>query len=210
MYPDKDAEVGTMLLEIRGLSDGSGFADIDLSVRAGEIIGLTGIIGSGREELVDTIYGIRKARRGTVEIDGDPTKLRSPAHAVQSGLVLVPRDRRNDGLVLDMSVGDNINVATLDMVSSKLGWLFRGQARDRSDELVEQLDVRPRAIGHHRPVPERRQPAEGGAGSMAGHRIQGFRARQPDSRGRRGRSQRDLCVDRPACRGRLRGHHLLE
>ena len=144
MYPEKDAEAGTMLLEIRGLSDGSRFADVDLSVRAGEIVGLTGIIGSGREELVDTIYGIRKARRGTVEIDGDPTKLRSPAHAVQSGLVLVPRDRRNDGLVLDMSVGDNINVATLDMVSSKLGWLFRGQARELSDELVGQLDVRPR------------------------------------------------------------------
>lgn len=144
MYPDRTTEAGTTLLDIHGLSDGSRFAEVDISVSAGEIVGLTGIIGSGREELADTIYGIRKSRRGTVEIEGDPIKLRSPAHAVQAGLVLVPRDRRNDGLVLDMSVGDNINVATLDVVSSNLGWLFRGQARNRSDKLVEQLDVRPR------------------------------------------------------------------
>ena len=144
MYPDKQAEAGDALLEVSGLSDGSRFSDVDFSVKAGEIVGLTGIIGSGREELVDSIYGIRRTRRGTVEIDGSPVKLRSPAQAVQSGLVLVPRDRRNDGLVLDMSVGDNVNMATLDMVSSKLGWLFRGQARDRSDQLVDQIDVRPR------------------------------------------------------------------
>ena len=144
MYPDRRAEAGDTLLEVSGLSDGSRFSDVGFSVRAGEIVGLTGIIGSGREALVDSIYGIRRARRGTVAIDGIPVKLRSPAQAVHSGLVLVPRDRRNDGLVLDMSVGDNVNVATLDNVSSKLGWLLRGQARDRSDQLVEQLDVRPR------------------------------------------------------------------
>ena len=144
MYPDKQAEVGDTLLEVQGLSDGSRFSDVDISVKAGEIVGLTGIIGSGREQLVDSIYGIRRVRRGTIEVDGNPVKLRSPAQAVQSGLVLVPRDRRNDGLVLDMGVGDNVNMATFDMVSSKLGWLFRGQARERSDQLVERLDVRPR------------------------------------------------------------------
>ena len=144
MYPDKQAELGDALLEVKGLSDGSRFSDVGFSVKAGEIVGLTGIIGSGREALVDSIYGIRRVRRGTVEVDGSPVKLRSPAQAIRSGLVLVPRDRRNDGLVLDMSVGDNVNVATLDEVSSKLGWLLRGQARDRSDQLVEQLDVRPR------------------------------------------------------------------
>lgn len=144
MYPYRKAEVGDTALKVSGLSDGSRFSNVNFSVRAGEIVGLTGIIGSGREALVDSIYGIRRVRRGTVAVDGSPVELRSPTQAVQSGLVLVPRDRRNDGLVLDMSVSDNVNVATLDMVSSKSGWLLRGQARDRSDQLVERLDVRPR------------------------------------------------------------------
>ena len=144
MYPDRKPEAGETVLEVSGLSDGSRFSDVNFSVRTGEILGLTGIIGSGREALVDTIYGIRRTRRGSLTIDGAPVKLRSPAQAVRSGLVLVPRDRRNDGLVLDMSVGDNVNMATLDKVSSKLGWLMRAQARRQSDEFAEQLDVRPR------------------------------------------------------------------
>lgn len=144
MYPDRTAATGATVLEVSGLGDGVRFNNVDFSVSAGEIVGLTGIIGSGREELVDAIYGIRRTRRGTIQIEGTPVKLRAPTHAVRAGLVLVPRDRRNDGLVLDMNVGDNINVATLDDVSSTLGWLYRGQARDRSDQLVEHLDVRPR------------------------------------------------------------------
>ena len=144
MYPDRTAQATDTVLDVCGLGDGVRFSDVDFSIKAGEIVGLTGIIGSGREELVDAIYGIRRMRRGTVKIEGTPVKLRSPARAVRAGLVLVPRDRRNDGLVLDMSVGDNINVATLDDVSSTLGWLYRGRARDRSDKLAQRLDVRPR------------------------------------------------------------------
>ena len=82
-----------------------------------------------------------------MRIGGAPVRLRSPADAVAAGAVLVPRDRRKDGLVLDMSVGDNINLATLDDVSTRLGWLRRALARARADRLVDRLDVRPRRSG---------------------------------------------------------------
>ncbi|MCY4258239.1 MAG: sugar ABC transporter ATP-binding protein [bacterium] len=144
MYPESQATPANTVLEVDGLSDGIRFVDASFSVRAGEIVGLTGIIGSGREALVDSIYGQRRVSKGTLAVAGKPIKLRSPAQAVSAGLVLVPRDRRNDGLVLDMSVADNVNVATLEMVSSKLGWHRRQQAAQRADQLVEQLDVRPR------------------------------------------------------------------
>ena len=144
VYPERRSAPGRRLLEVDGLGDGHRLNDVSLSVGAGEIVGLAGIVGSGRAELVDTLYGVRRARSGRVLLDGTPIPVTSPARAVEAGLVLVPRDRRNDGLVLDMSVADNVNVATLDEVST-FGWLNRGAAVRRSDEQVERLDVRPRA-----------------------------------------------------------------
>ena len=144
VYPPRRREPGRCLLEVDGLGDGQRFRDLALSVGAGEIVGLAGIIGSGRAELIDTLYGIRRTRSGEISVDGVPVAMTSPARAVKAGLVLVPRDRRNDGLVLDMNVADNINLATLDQVST-LGWLNRAAAAARSDEQVVRLDVRPRS-----------------------------------------------------------------
>ena len=141
LYPDRQAGLGEPLLQVSELSDGSSFSDVSFDVKAGEIVGLAGIIGSGRESLVDSIYGIQRSK-GTIRINGQDVSVRQPADAVKAGLVLVPRDRRNDGLVLNMSVADNINVATLEEVSAA-GWIKRGKAAARSDELVERLDIRP-------------------------------------------------------------------
>ncbi len=147
MYPERTAHAGEPVLEVSDLGDGSRFRNVSFEVRAGEVVGLAGIIGSGRLELIEAIYGIRRSRSGEVRIGGEAVTLRSPAVAVAAGAVLVPRDRRNDGLVLDMSVGDNINLATLDDVSTRLGWLRRALARARADRLVDRLDVRPRRSG---------------------------------------------------------------
>lgn len=144
LYPERRAvDEPTSVLEIEGLGDGSRFADVSFAVGAGEIVGIAGIIGSGREELIDTIYGLRKRSDGTMTVDGQVLNRISPPAAVNRGVVLVPRDRRGDGLVLEMSVSDNINLATLHDVSTR-GILRNGRARERSDRLVEQLDVRPR------------------------------------------------------------------
>ena len=144
VYPERRGAAGRELLRVDGLGDGHRFSDVSMSVSAGEIVGLAGIIGSGRAELVDTLYGIRRARSGRILLAGSPVSVTSPAKAVEAGMVLVPRDRRNDGLVLDMSVADNVNMATLGEVST-LGWLNRAAAAARSDEQAERLDVRPRA-----------------------------------------------------------------
>lgn len=142
IYPTREPHIRDILFEAESLSDPGRFRDVSFGVAAGEIVGLAGIIGSGREALVDCIYGIRRST-GTVKIGGTTVDIGQPADAVSAGLVLVPRDRRNDGLVLDMSVSDNINIATLSHVSTA-GWINQSKAVRRSDELVEQLDVRPR------------------------------------------------------------------
>ncbi len=142
LYPNRTHAAGEPLLSVRGLSDGNRFFDVDLTLRRGEILGIAGLIGSGREELVDTLYGLRKAKSGTIELADLPLKLSKPADAVGKGVVLVPRDRRGDGLVLAMNVMENINLASLEEVS-KLGWEMRGAARKRAEKLIGDLDIRP-------------------------------------------------------------------
>jgi len=113
-----------------------------LRVRHGEIVGIAGLVGSGREELVDVLYGLKRAQSGTLAINGKDLSINKPHTAVQNGIVLVPRDRRNAGLVLDMNMADNINLASLDEVSTAKLERYR-RSHHRAAELVQQLDIRP-------------------------------------------------------------------
>jgi len=111
-------------------------------VKQGEIVGIAGLVGSGREALVDVLYGLKKSSAGVIEIGNNKLDINNPHRAVNNGIVLVPRDRRNSGLVLEMSVTDNINLASLDEVSVLK--LERGSlARKRAAELINKLDIRP-------------------------------------------------------------------
>lgn len=143
LYPVKDHTISEPILELRNLSDGSKFAGIDLKIGKGEIVGIAGLIGSGREELTDTIYGLKQPTNGEIKLENISISITSPSVAVQNGIVLVPRDRRHDGLVLDMSVVDNINLASLDEVASAR-LENRAAAKARAEKLSETLDIRPR------------------------------------------------------------------
>lgn len=145
MYPPKQHKIGPALFSISKLSDCHRFMDVNLDVGEGEIVGIAGLIGSGREELVDTLYGLKQSVSGSLQLDGQSLRLRSPAAAVDAGIVLVPRDRRHDGLILDMTVADNVNLASLEEVSVCL-MERRGKAHERAEKLAEQLDIRPRNI----------------------------------------------------------------
>lgn len=143
LYPVKDHAISEPVLELQNLSDGSKFAGIDLKIGKGEIVGIAGLIGSGREELTDTIYGLKQPANGEIKLENTSISITSPSIAVQNGIVLVPRDRRHDGLILDMSVADNINLASLEEVASaKLE--KRAAAQERANNLSETLDIRPR------------------------------------------------------------------
>ncbi|MCY4300825.1 MAG: sugar ABC transporter ATP-binding protein [Aestuariivita sp.] len=142
MFPVKGDRVAGPGLEVVGLSDGRAFANISLHVEKGEILGIAGLIGSGREELIDTIYGLRKAQTGTFQLEGEPLAIKSAAQAVDAGIVLVPRDRRHDGLVLPMTMAENVTLATLDQNTS-LGLENRRVARERTEAQITALDIRP-------------------------------------------------------------------
>jgi ribose transport system ATP-binding protein len=142
LFPERSPSHGDVVLEIDALGDGRQFDNVSLTVARGEIVGIAGLLGSGCEELVDTLIGLRPRKKGRIRISGRKVNVTSPAVALRHGLVLIPRDRRHDGLVLDMTVADNLNLATLDDVSSA-GLVRRKAALERAESMVRKLDIRP-------------------------------------------------------------------
>jgi ribose transport system ATP-binding protein len=105
-------------LEVRNVRHvGGPAAPISFRVRAGEIVGMAGLVGAGRTELSEALFGLRRIESGEVRLDGRPVSLRSPADAVAAGLLLVPEDRRHHGLVLEASVQHNLGLPNLDRLS---------------------------------------------------------------------------------------------
>jgi ribose transport system ATP-binding protein len=136
--PDPAARV---VLEARGLHWDAGRDGIDLKLRAGEIVTLAGLIGAGRTELAETLFGIRASAKGSVHVNGAPLKLRSPSNAIAAGVYLVPEDRRVQGLVLADSVRNNISLPSLDRLQS-LRLVAAGRERELAEGMVKRLNVR--------------------------------------------------------------------
>ncbi|KHS69554.1 sugar ABC transporter ATPase [Pectobacterium brasiliense] len=141
----KTEKSGTPLLQVEQLTDRQHFQPIRFQVAAGEIVGIAGLLGSGREALIDAIYGITPAREGHITIEGQTLRPRSPVQVIAQRMALVPRDRRHDGLILPLSVADNINLASLPAVAWR-GWLRRKQAVAQANHLAQTLDIRPRDV----------------------------------------------------------------
>ena len=142
-------ELGDVLLDVRGLSRAGEFSDVSFTVRAGEIVGLAGLVGSGRSEVLETIFGARKPDSGVVTVDGKPLRPGSVASAVNAGIGLAPEERKSQALLLDMSVTHNVTLASLDRYS-KFGFSLRDKEFRDSLATLERLDLRP--IEPDRPV----------------------------------------------------------
>ena len=130
------------LLSVRSLSDGQQLKDINFVIQRGEIVGVAGLLGAGRDVLIDALYGLHKAKTGEIAIDGKVCRIRTPRQAIRAGMALVPRDRRHQGLVLPFSAADNINLASM-KDNATLGWEHRGKALQKARDWIERLSIRP-------------------------------------------------------------------
>ena len=129
VFPKRALAIGDVALSARGLSCGaSGVRGVDLEVRAGEILGLAGLVGSGRTELARTLFGLTPADGGELRIHGQVRTIRSPAEAIRTGLAYVPEDRRRHGVIPEMSVAAN---ATLAILRALRSGPFLDAARER-------------------------------------------------------------------------------
>jgi rhamnose transport system ATP-binding protein len=118
VFPKKRVEPGKVVLELRSFGCRStGVRDVNLTLRAGEIVGLAGLVGAGRTELAQALFGLTPADEGQVLINGDATRIDSPAKAIKHGLAYLPEDRRRHGVILDMPISANITLASLARLS---------------------------------------------------------------------------------------------
>ncbi len=129
------------MLDVAHLTHGTMPDDVSLRVGKGEIVGLAGLLGSGRTELARTIFGADRAESGTIAVDGRRRRIRSPRDAVRAGLALVTEDRKIEGIVPALSVRDNMLLAALPLFT-RLGVLDRGRQRRVVDEMIRRLDIR--------------------------------------------------------------------
>ena len=141
LFPKPQVELGEEVLRVENLSRTGFFKDVSFHVRKGEILGLTGLVGARRTEVVQTIFGVEKMTSGTVYLDGKPIKIHNPTEAINRGIGLLPENRQTEGLILDWGIGRNI---TLPELKSYVNKLFLDEKKERSTakELAERVDTK--------------------------------------------------------------------
>ncbi|MEU7229743.1 sugar ABC transporter ATP-binding protein [Streptomyces chrestomyceticus] len=153
-YPrQRPDEPGAPLLRVRGLTrhgtDGTPvFEDVGFEVRAGEVVGLAGLVGAGRTEVARAVFGVDRYDAGSVEVDGKALAPGDVRAAMRAGLGLVPEDRKGQGLVLDASLQDNLTLARLDR-DTRAGLVDRRGQRRAAAEVADRLKVRMSGLGQH-------------------------------------------------------------
>jgi rhamnose transport system ATP-binding protein len=147
VFPKRQVAVGDVALELRDVGHrASGVRGISLTVRRGEILGITGLVGSGRTELAEVVFGLRPADEGEIRVKGVPVRIESPAQAIALGLGYVPEDRRQHGVVLEMSVAANTSLANLGGVSRR-GLVDWRAEQALAGQYVEDLRIKAPSVG---------------------------------------------------------------
>jgi len=141
LFPKGEAEIGEVVLEVRQLTRPGVFADVSFQLHRGEILGLAGLVGAGRTEVAQVLFGIDQAESGEIWLKGKQVRIRSPQHAMAYGIAYVPEDRHQHGLIMNFSIAANITLAILHQVS-RLGLVDPRRERKIAGEYSSQLSVR--------------------------------------------------------------------
>jgi inositol transport system ATP-binding protein len=136
MFHKESADVGSVFLDVQNLS-GKGFRNVSFQVKRGEILGVAGLMGAGRTELMEGVFGVSRSHGGTIRIDGKVVKIKSPADAIQGGMALLTEDRKLTGLYLNASVRENIFIANINKYL--IGPFIRFDKIDKDCEKMRKL-----------------------------------------------------------------------
>jgi len=144
-FPKRKVSIGEEIFKVEGLSRTGYFKDVSFSLRKGEILAMTGLIGAGRTEVCEAIYGVTHPDSGRVVLDGEELHIENPAQAIEKGIGFLPEDRLRQGLVLDWELSKNVTLPTLKKFGT-LGWLNTGKENMVTKELAEKLEVRATSV----------------------------------------------------------------
>jgi len=146
LYPPSHSTPGTVALKIEGVGcKAGGISEVSLTLRAGEVVGLAGLVGAGRTQLARILFGVTPADAGSIEVGGRAVTIRSPQEAMQLGIAYVPEDRRRHGVVLEMPVAQNITLAARRRLFPG-GWLRFGRERREAGEFVRRLAIKTASV----------------------------------------------------------------
>ena len=141
MFPKEHAPIGEVVMSVQGLNRGDLVQDVSFELRRGEILGLAGLMGAGRTEVLETIFGVHPAESGEIVIEGKPRRIREPNHAIAAGLGLLTEDRKRTGIMGVLSIRDNMVVASLPKYSPR-GFLQPKRIDDACTEQRRALAVK--------------------------------------------------------------------
>nr|WP_330387836.1 sugar ABC transporter ATP-binding protein [Anaerobium acetethylicum] len=141
LFPKPVVKLGEEVLKIEDLSRTGYFKNVSFSVRKGEILGLTGLVGAGRTEVCETIFGIEKKSGGRIVLNGQEVAIDNPQDAMKLGIGYLPEDRQHQGLILDWGIGRNITLPVISQLS-RHGWLDDKRERRFAKELAERVDTK--------------------------------------------------------------------
>ncbi len=139
-FPPKSTLEGEVYLDVKNLT-GKGFQNISFTARKGEVLGITGLVGAGKSELVETLFGARRFDSGTITLGGKDFKPQTPKQAIKGGMGLLPESRKEQGLVLPLSCAQNISLASLSKISHP--FLSLGEEATIADDNFGKLEIRP-------------------------------------------------------------------
>ncbi len=141
LFPKQAAEPGEVVLQVDGLGREGVFSGVSFQLRRGEIVGMSGLIGAGRTNVARAIFGTEPATEGTIKVNGKPVTITGPDSAMALGIGYVPEDRKEHGLVLKMSIADNITLPVLSKFSIR-GWIDRNREKQSASEGSQTLSVK--------------------------------------------------------------------
>jgi len=150
LYPPKLAEEeksNDVILSVRGLNEGKRVFDVDFDLRRGEILGLAGLIGAGRSEIVRAVCRLEGKPKGEVTLRGRPLRLNDYRDSIREGLVYLSEDLKGDGLFLNMSIAANVSALDVGRISNGMGFIERRKEMKRADELGRRLKLRANSVG---------------------------------------------------------------
>lgn len=140
-FPTRNGDIGKVVFEVRDLSSPGWFENVSFNVKQGEILGIAGLMGAGRSEMMETIFGFRKKSNGTIKLNGKELHVKHPTDAIQAGIGFITEDRKTKGLVIDASIKENIALTNLKSVS-KAGLISKPAEKKLVGDLIERLGVR--------------------------------------------------------------------
>jgi rhamnose transport system ATP-binding protein len=145
-FSKSESEQGDVFLKVQNLGKENAFSDINFEVRAGEVLGFAGLVGSRRTDVGLAIFGVEPADTGEILVENEPVSIRGTQRALSRGIAYVTEDRRQLGLTMSMSIATNITLPTLKRYTNKLGLIRRGRERETAEKFKDRLSIRTPSI----------------------------------------------------------------